>query len=155
MRIIGILLLATFTSVTYANEPLPNIHGKWLCPLDYEEDGVTFKGPSYDEYDLEKMVYSFSETVSIYIDSAEPIAQYKAQEKGKLQFKKGNLTFNLEQIKFKPVIDKEGILTKQFFDAVEKSYRETNPPIKTLSVKDNIWLSFDPKTQKSSECYKI
>lgn len=140
---------------TFADDTVSKLDGRWLCPIESEQEGVVFKIALYNEFDTKTMKYISKGINSMYLDSPEPFAQYSSLESGTFKVKDNLLTFNLERVQFKAINDPEKILTEELFSVMEKSYTDNNDPVKIISIADNIRISSDPVSGQSSECYKI
>lgn len=155
MKYLVPLFLLIASNHLMASEYLSKLNGKWLCPAKFEQEGIMFKGRSYDIYDIENMTYVFDEITSLYLDEPEPFAQYSAHETGTLKLINDGIEYQVKNVEFTVLKDPQKILTPELLKELEESYKTNNGPIKTISIRNNIWLSLDPESGKSSECYKI
>ncbi|MDO6677105.1 hypothetical protein [Shewanella sp. 4_MG-2023] len=156
MRYILVILLLTshFASASDSRE-INLLSGKWDCPLDIDVDEIKLKGTATDHYNSDSMTYSSDSTITFIYGGNLPIAKIRLLESGSWEYEKSHLTYRTNDLKIEVIFDYEDILTEETLEQMKVDFMEDEAPIITESIDSEIWVTKDPETNKTSECFKV
>ena len=152
--LIMLLSISQFANASDSRE-IDLLSGNWNCPLDIDVDGIKLKGTANDHFNSEGMIYRSDATITFIYGGNLPIAKIKLLESGSWEYEKSQLTYRTNDVKIEVVFDYEGILTEETLEQMKVDFTEYDKPIITESIDSKIWITKDPETNKTSECFKV
>ncbi len=149
-----LLLISQFASASDSRE-INLLSGNWNCPIDIDVDEFKLKGTATDHYNVESMTYSSESTITFIYGGNLPIAKISLFESGSWGYEKSHLTYRTNQLKIEVIYDYEGILTEEALEQMKVDFLEDDEPIITESIDSKVWVTKDPESNETSECFKV
>ena len=152
--VISLLFVSAFVFAQDDKE-IALLSGSWNCPIDIKVDEIKLEGTALDNYKSDDMTYTSDSTITFIYGDKLPIAKIRMIESGKWTYKNSQLVYHTGDLKLEVIFDYENILTNENVTQMKKDIMEDEAPIITNSINSKVWVTTDPETTETSECYKV